>query len=97
MKTHKTPIKYQVIGDVELPEDEAAIINQQIADAEQELKEARVHFRWGMKQLVMVKKVAAQMGIPYQTYIKQVVFRQALHDLKELQEAETQLYISRGY
>lgn len=84
----RTAIEYEIVGDIELPEDEAAVINQQIADAEQELQEARVHFRWGQKQLVMVKKVAAQMGIPYQTYIKQVVFRQALHDLKELQDAD---------
>lgn len=41
-----------------------------------------------MKQLVMVKKVAAQTGVPYQTYIKQVVFRQAMQDLRELKEVE---------
>lgn len=90
MKAKRIPIEYEEVGDIELPEDEAAVINQQIEAAEQELQEARVHFRWGTKQVVMVKKVAAQMGVPYQTYIKQVVFRQALQDLKELQEAESQ-------
>jgi hypothetical protein len=30
-----------------------------------------------------VKRAAGYMGIPYQTYLKQVVFRQALADIRE--------------
>ena len=36
-------------------------------------------------QLELVKKVAKLMGIPYQTYIKQVVYRQSLQDLKDVE------------
>ena len=55
-KFHNIPIQYQTIGDIELSEEEATLINQQITDAEQELKQAHVHFRWSMKQLVIVKQ-----------------------------------------
>ncbi|GEM_PF-3004591 len=44
--------------------------------------EARVNFRWGREQLDLVKRAARLMGVPYQTYIKQVVYRQCMVDLK---------------
>jgi len=49
--------------------------------------EARVNFRWGREQLAIVKRAAAVMGVPYQTYMKQVVFRQALADLQAVRSA----------
>jgi len=33
----------------------------------------------------VVKRAAALMGVPYQTYLKQVVFRQALADIERMQ------------
>ncbi len=44
-------------------------------------QESRVNIRWGKEQLDLIKYTAKQMGVPYQTYIKQTVFRQALGDL----------------
>lgn len=53
--------------DIELPEEQAEIINKFIEQAEKDIEEARVNFRWGKEQLELVKKVANLMGVPYQT------------------------------
>lgn len=74
---------YEDLGDIELPKEQADIINQFVIQAEKDIEEARVNFRWGSDQVNLVKKVAKLMGIPYQTYIKQVVYRQCLQDLKD--------------
>jgi predicted DNA binding CopG/RHH family protein len=50
--------------------------------ADEEIEAARVNFRWGREQVELVKRVAELMGIPYQTYIKQVVYRQAVADIE---------------
>jgi predicted DNA binding CopG/RHH family protein len=41
-----------------------------------------VSLRWLKSQVDVIKQAAAKLGIPYQTYIKQAAFRQALVDLK---------------
>ncbi|RTL35078.1 MAG: tetratricopeptide repeat protein [Candidatus Melainabacteria bacterium] len=46
-----------------------------------EQEELRVNFRWGKSQLDLLKHVAQTMGISYQTYIKQALFKQCLNDL----------------
>lgn len=74
--------KFKRIGTVELPEAEDKRITKMIEEAEKELDETRVSFRWGKEQLDLVKRAAKQMGVPYQTYLKQVVYRQCLIDLK---------------
>jgi predicted DNA binding CopG/RHH family protein len=74
---------YEELPDIELPEEQVEIINKFIDQAEKDLEEARVNFRWGTEQIELVKKVAKLMGVPYQTYIKQVVYRQCLQDLKD--------------
>jgi predicted DNA binding CopG/RHH family protein len=43
--------------------------------------EERVNMRWGKLQLDMVREASLALGIPYQTYIKQVATRQAMADL----------------
>ncbi len=53
--------------------------------AERPADEARVNFRWGREQLDLVRRAAAAMGVPYQTYIKQAAFRQAALDLQMMQ------------
>lgn len=53
--------------------------------ASRPLDGARVNFRWGREQLAFVKRAAAVMGVPYQTYIKQAAFRQAAADLQVVQ------------
>ena len=61
---------YKVLGDFEMEGEEAERINKMIEDADKEIEESRVYFRFGKKQLDVVKKAAALIGIPYQTYIK---------------------------
>ena len=46
-----------------------------IAQAEHDLEAMRVDFRWGRAQVDMVKRAAKLFGVPYQTYMKDVVFR----------------------
>jgi predicted DNA binding CopG/RHH family protein len=77
--------KYVVedLTDLELPEDEAQTFERQIAQADRDVEEARVNFRWGSKQVAVIKKAADLAGVPYQTYMKTVLFRQALADLAE--------------
>lgn len=74
---------YEELEDIELPKEQVEIINKFVEQAEKDIEEARVNFRWGTEQVNLVKKVASLMGIPYQTYIKQVVYRQCLNDLKD--------------
>jgi len=51
-------------------------------EADQEIAAGTVTFRWGKEQIDVVKRAAAILGVPYQTYLKQVVFRQALTDIE---------------
>ncbi len=74
---------YKILGTIELSDEEAELANTFIEEAEKELEEARINFRWGREQLNLVKRTAHLMGIPYQTYIKQVVYRQCMQDLKD--------------
>lgn len=52
-------------------------------EADRELASGAVTFRWGKVQIATVKRAAALLGVPYQTYLKQVVFRQALEDIEQ--------------
>jgi predicted DNA binding CopG/RHH family protein len=79
--------EYEDLGEVELPAEEAARFDAAITQAERDLEEARVNFRWGSAQVAVIKRAADLAGVPYQTYIKQVVFRQAIEDLKSAAEA----------
>jgi predicted DNA binding CopG/RHH family protein len=45
--------------------------------------EERVNMRWDARSLAVVRRAAALAGVPYQTYVKQTVFRQALSDLRD--------------
>lgn len=75
---------YQDLGEVELPAEVAARASQAIEQAETDLEqELRVNFRWGASQLKIVRQAAELAGIPYQSYLKQVVIRQALDDLRQ--------------
>lgn len=73
-----------VLGDVELDSKTDALVQKKIAEAEEELaQEVRVNFRWRKEQLRLVQKAAERIGIPYQTYVKYVLFKQAVADLQE--------------
>jgi len=49
---------------------------------ENEIEECRVNFRWDNEHLRVVKRAALALKIPYQRYIKEVVFAQAMADLQ---------------
>ena len=53
------------------------------SEADREILAGTVTLRWGRDQIAVVKRAAALIGIPYQTYLKQVVFRQALADIEQ--------------
>lgn len=71
------------LGDMDLAPDVAARVERAVEEAERDLEAARVNFRWGAAQVDVIRRAAAMCGVPYQTYIKQVAFRQALHDLRD--------------
>jgi len=73
------PSKMASGGSVELPVEQHQEAVRQIAIADEE---CRVNFRWGSAQLNIVKQVAEKMGVSYQQYIKQVLYRQAHADLQ---------------
>lgn len=72
---------YEELPDEDLAPEVDAKARAMIAQADQDIAAARVNFRWGRPQVDIVKRAAALTGVPYQTYIKQVVFRRALADL----------------
>jgi predicted DNA binding CopG/RHH family protein len=78
---------YKDLPDVELPKELDARVRDMTRVADEEIEAARVNFRWGRQQVDLVKKVAHLMGIPYQTYIKQVLYKQAVSDLSEASAA----------
>lgn len=73
-------------GDFVMSPEQSARAEAAIRQADTEFVEARVNFRWGQEQVELVKKAAQAIGVPYQTYIKQVVYRQALEDLRMIRE-----------
>ncbi len=79
---------YEELPDEELSPEQDAKARAAIAQAEQDVEAMRVDFRWGKPQVDIVKRAATLIGIPYQTYIKQVVFRQALADLRAAAELD---------
>ena len=70
--------------------EESAAVSEMVsrleAEADQEIAAASVTLRWGKEQIAVVKRAAAILGVPYQTYLKQVVFRQALADIEQAEE-----------
>ena len=73
-------IEIEDLGDIELPPDLNADIQARTKRANDELAATTVNFRWQKGQLELVKKVAGAMGVPYQTYIKMVVYKAAIMD-----------------
>lgn len=80
---------YEELPDISFPAEVEARIEKAVAQADHELatrapgSEVRVNFRWGQEQLDLVRQAAALADIPYQTYLKQAVYRQAVADLKD--------------
>ncbi len=78
-------IKLEDLGDYEMDPKMASKAERMIAIADAEMDETRVNFRWGKRQVNLVKQAADLMGIPYQIYIKETIYRQALNDIREAQ------------
>ncbi len=74
---------YKRLGTVEFSEEEDNRVSKMIEEAEKELEETRVSFRWGAQQLDTIKRAAALMGIPYQTFLKLAAYEHALAVLKD--------------
>jgi len=90
-RTEQYSGKYEVLGDIELSPAEHAEAERQIDQADGERANVSVTFRWGKKQLDVVRRAAKVAGIPYQTYLKDVVIRRAIEDLRGAREAGVQL------
>ena len=69
-------------GTIELSYDMDKLINQKIVQAEKDINQKKMQIRWGTKQIDVLKKAASIMGIPYQTYVKHVAYRQAMEDIE---------------
>jgi predicted DNA binding CopG/RHH family protein len=74
-------------GPAKLTPEQEAHADAVFAAVEKEDEECRVNFRWGVQQLAIVKEVADLIGIPYQTYMKQVLFERAAADLAKFKNA----------
>lgn len=76
-------------GTIKLSPRVDTMVKKKIAQAEAELnQEVRINFRWGRDQLKAVQHVAELMGVPYQTYVKEALFRQVVEDLNKMALAQ---------
>ncbi len=73
----------RIVGEgVEEDPDVTELVTRLEARADRETAASSITLRWGRRQIAVVKRAAGLMGVPYQTYLKQVVFKQALADIK---------------
>jgi len=78
----KKNFEIEDLGTTELPEEVHLMAVEKIKEADEEIEQMRMQIRWGIKQIKIIKQAAALMGIPYQTYVKQALFHQAIEDIK---------------
>ncbi len=83
MARPRKPLDIKVVAErVEEDADISEVVSRLEAEADRELATRSVTLRWGRGQIAVVKRAAAILGVPYQTYLKQVVFRQAVADIE---------------
>ena len=70
------------LGVQELPDDIDHLVTQKIQEAEDDLQDVRLQIRWKTRQVNLIKRAAKLMGVPYETYAKQVLYRQAMDDIE---------------
>jgi predicted DNA binding CopG/RHH family protein len=76
-------IEMKVVAErVEEDADVSEMVSRLEQEADREIAAGVVTLRWGKEQIAVVKRAAATLGVPYQTYLKQVVFRQAMADIE---------------
>ena len=84
MANPRKPLDMKVVSErVEEDAQVSELVSRLEAEADRELGAGNVSLRWGKGQIAVVKRAAAILGVPYQTYLKQVVFRQALADIEQ--------------
>ncbi len=82
------PIDMKIVADrVDEDPEVSALVTRLEEAADRELAAGTVTLRWGREQIAVVKRAAALIGVPYQTYLKQVVFRQAVADIERAEAA----------
>ncbi|HEY9786927.1 MAG TPA: hypothetical protein V6D17_16165 [Candidatus Obscuribacterales bacterium] len=74
---------YEELEDIELSVEEDRRIQGMIDAAEEELEATRVSFRWNRDSIKVVKTAAKLIGVPYQTFMKQVIYEHSLQVLKD--------------
>jgi predicted DNA binding CopG/RHH family protein len=84
-KSRRGNFVIEELEDISLSDEIDAKVSKLTALADSEIEQTRVNFRWQKEPLNLIKKVAESMGVPYQTYIKQVLYRQALNDIQLIQ------------
>src|SRR4051812_28259007 len=78
---------YRELPDIELGPELDQKVRAMTDIPDQDVAAAPVAFSWGPDQLAAVKRAAAIIGVPYQTYMKQVLLRQALTDIRQAKES----------
>jgi predicted DNA binding CopG/RHH family protein len=59
------------------------LVDRLEAEADRDVAAGTVTLRWGREQIAVVKRAAELLGVPYQSYLKQVVFKQAIVDIQQ--------------
>jgi predicted DNA binding CopG/RHH family protein len=63
-------IEMKVVADrVEEDADVSEMVTRLEEEADREIAAGSVTLRWGKDQIAVVKRAAAIMGVPYQTYL----------------------------
>ncbi|MCY4454819.1 MAG: hypothetical protein OXC56_00730 [Chloroflexi bacterium] len=83
MAAPRNPREMKVVSErIEEDPEVSDLVSRLEAEADSEVLTGSVTLRWGKAQIAVVKRAAAILGVPYQTYLKQVVFRQAIEDIE---------------
>ncbi len=91
------PINMKVVAErVEEDADVAKMVTALEEEADREVAAGTVILHWGEEQIAVVKRAADILGVPYQAYLKQVVFRQALADIEHASAARTRKRSAAG-
>ncbi len=78
------PISMKIVADhVEEDAEVSELVDRVEAEADRHVAARTVTVRWGRDQIAVVKRAAALLGVPYQTYLKHVVYKQALADIEQ--------------
>lgn len=80
------PSKIRHLGTVNLPDHIDRMVVQKMKEADEDIQEMRMQVRWSKSQIAVLKKAAAIIGIPYQTYAKQTLWQQAIKDIKDAEK-----------